>query len=109
MEFLMNNHKWEIIEASRETISTIYKESTGDDTLFMYGLTKFSNHKIYINEEMCKEMKRKTLLHELLHCYIEEYVSIDLDNFNEETMCNICANSHDIIHEIIEKYDKVNG
>lgn len=105
----MNNHKWLVKEVSRDSILQIYRDDTGEDALFVYGLTKYDMHIIFINEEMCFEMKRKTLLHELLHCYIEEYVSIDLDNFNDETMCNICANSHDIIHEIIKKYDKVNG
>ena len=51
-------------------------------------------------------MKRKKLMHELMHCYIEEYVSLELEDYKEETLCNISANSHDIIHKIVEDYFK---
>ena len=43
-------------------------------------------------------------MHELMHCYIEEYISLSLEEYDEETMCNISANSHDIIHEIVDTY-----
>lgn len=104
MEFKMNNHQWEIIEISKDQIKEIYEKETGEETLYVYGLTKYDNHKIYINEELCYDMKRKTIMHELMHCYKEEYISLELDNIEEETLCNISANSHDIIHEIVESY-----
>lgn len=45
-------------------------------------------------------------MHELMRCYIEEYVSLELEDYKEETMRNISANSHDIIHKIVEDYFK---
>lgn len=106
MKFKMNNHEWEIIEIDKHTIKKIYEEEMEEKTLYVYGLTKYDNHKIYINEELCDDMKKKTIMHELMHCYIEEYVSLELEDYQEETMCNISANSHDIIHKIVEDYFK---
>jgi hypothetical protein len=104
MKFKMNNHDWEILELSKEQIIAVYEKEMETETLYVYGLTKYDNHKIYINEELCFDMKRKTLMHELMHCYIEEYVSLELEDYKEETMCNISANSHDIIHKIVDDY-----
>lgn len=104
MKIKMNDHEWEIKELPKEEIKKIYEEETQEETLMVYGLTKYDNHKIYINEELCYDMKRKTLMHELMHCYKEEYISLELDEIDEETLCNISANSHDIIHRIVEEY-----
>lgn len=106
MKFLMNNHEWEIVELPLEEMKDIYEREMQEETIYVYGLTKYDNHKIYINNEMCYDMKRKTLMHELMHCYKEEYVSLELDEINEETLCNLSANSHDIIHKIVEDYFK---
>lgn len=106
MKFKMNNHEWEIIEIPREEIKEIYEKETKEETLMVYGLTSYHNHKIYINAELCFDMKKKTIMHELMHCYIEEYVSLELENYQEETLCNVSANSHDIIHAIVEEYFK---
>jgi hypothetical protein len=103
-EFKMNNHSWNIIELPLEQIKPLYEKYSGEETLYVYGLTKFDEQKIYINTELCFDIKRTTLMHELMHCYKQEYVSLELDNIDEETLCNLSANSHDIIHDIVERY-----
>ena len=45
-------------------------------------------------------------MHELMHCYIDCYVSFQAVVYNEEILCHISANSHDIIHKIVEDYFK---
>lgn len=106
MKFKMNNSNWHIIEIQKEDIKKLYEQETGEETMYVYGLTKFDYQIIYINNDLCDEMKRKTLMHELMHCYKAEYVSLELDNIDEETLCNLVANSHDIIHKIVEDYFK---
>ena len=106
MKFKMNNHEWEIIEERREFVKQKYEEATKEETIEVFGLTQFCEQKIYINKDMHKDLKRHTLMHELLHCYIAEYCSIEQNNYNEEVICDICANSHDIIHKIVEDYFK---
>ena len=104
MKFFMNGHEWELLEVSKERIKEIYEKEMNEEALMVYGLTKYDNHKRYINEELCFDMKRKTIMHELMHCYKEEYISLELDEISEETLCNISANSHDIIHRIVADY-----
>ena len=106
MKFKMNNHEWEIIEADRQFVKQEYEKATNEETIEVFGLTNFCEQKIYLNKNMHKDLKKHTLMHELLHCYISEYCSIEQNNYTEEVMCDISANSHDIIHKIVEDYFK---
>jgi len=106
MKFEMNGREWEIKEIPQKEIVEIYEECTKEEVAAVYGLTKFGSHEIYINSETCYDMKRQTLMHELMHCYINEYMSLSMEEFDDEMLCNISANSHDIIHDIVEEYFK---
>lgn len=106
MKFKINSHEWEIIEESKQAVKERYEDATKEETIEVFGLTNFCEQKIYINRDMHKDLKRHTLMHELLHCYIAEYCSIEQNNYNEEVICDISANSHDIIHKIVEDYFK---
>lgn len=46
MKFKMNNHEWEIKEETREEIKRIYERETEEETLMVYGLTKYDSHEI---------------------------------------------------------------
>lgn len=61
---------------------------------------------IFIDKNLTQDRKRKVLIHELTHCYISEYIAHEEKQFNEEDVADISANSHDIIHSIVEKYFK---
>lgn len=100
----MNNRQWEIEEVSQDKL----KEEVGvkEDSGWYHGLTVYSQLKIYIWKDMNKEAKRQTLMHELLHCYIGEYCSFQDMNYTEDIVCNISANSHDIIDKIVNDYFK---
>lgn len=102
MTFKMNDRTWEIEEVSADWLLDEYKKECGDAT-YCFGLCRYSLQKIYINKEMHHEQKRQTLLHELMHCYIWSYVC-GFNNIGEEALCDISANSHDIIHKIVENY-----
>lgn len=110
MKFKMNNRDWEIIELSQEEIRDHYIEYKydGEPTEGKYfGLTYSDTQKIYIDKDLCKGQKKQTLYHELMHCYIESYITMNIENINEELLCDISANSHDIIHKIAEDYFKL--
>ena len=106
MKFYMNNRQWEIKELSqdemRETF-TKYEEPAKSGRYF--GLTWLDTSSIYIDKDICLDQKKQTLKHELMHCYIGCFLfNDDEKQFSEEDLCNISANSHDIIHEIVEDY-----
>ena len=104
MKFKMNNRTWEIIEKSQEEMKK-YMNCTNEET-FYFGLCIRDKQQIWLCKEVCEEQKKQSLIHELTHCYITCYICMQVDSLHEEYVCDICANSHDIIHEIIENYFK---
>ena len=102
MKFKINNEEWSIIETNQEELK---KLNNDDDSKYVYGLTKYENQTIYLWKDISREQKRKTLIHELTHCYISTVLFSDKHlNMDIETLCDIASCSHDIIHEIVEWY-----
>ncbi len=104
MEFQMNNITYKIKEVSQEEI---VNEAGGDieEDEYFYGLAVYSKQTIYLDEDLSYARKRKTLIHELTHVYIREFITSNgLQNISEEMLCEMNENTHDIIHEIVEKY-----
>lgn len=100
--FKMNNSEYEILEVSQKDLM-IYKQQ---DEGYYYGQTHFTEHQIWIDQDLPLERKKRTLYHELTHVYIREYLTTRDIEPDEEVLCDISANSHDIIHEIVEDYFK---
>lgn len=99
MKFKMNGREWTIREVSNEDMMNMMNDYEG----FTHGSTEYSTLIININE--AAPDKRKTLYHELTHCFMYEYGhNQHTKEFNNEDVCEICACSHDIIHAIVEKY-----
>lgn len=103
--FDINNDTWKIEEKCKDKLLELYKKECKEDDIYMiYGITKKSNQTIYINSEMSEQQKRKTLMHELMHCYLYEFGIHNFSQFDEEDLCNFSAYSHDIIHKIVKDY-----
>ena len=100
MKFKINNRTWTIEEVSQEEM----QKQQGDIEGTYFGLTIPSKQEIWLWEELKSEQKRQTLLHELFHCYSCNYLTFNVVNFNEDDWADVSANSHDIIHEIVEDY-----
>ena len=108
----MNDVVFEIKEISqkeykeyrkKEDIKTCCEET--DTTKGMYfGATHTYSNIIFIDKDLPLDRKRKTLIHELTHCYISEYITHEEKQFSEEDVADISANSHDIVHEIVDNY-----
>ena len=106
MTFEMNNHKWQIKEIAKYEIIDFYKNITKEEDIeTIYGISDFENKIVYINISINLDKKKQTLKHELMHVYIDEYC-LPKNEYSEEELCNFSANSHDIIHEIVESYFK---
>ena len=107
MKFKMNNIEFTIKEVSQEEMKHWYKDDEREEGYY-YGQTHFTAQEVWLDKSLSKERKRKTLMHELMHCYIREYLTTRDITPDEEVLCDLSANSHDIIHEIVEKYFKSN-
>lgn len=99
MEFWMNYVKYAINEVEQKEFYQI-EENDG----YYYGQTHFATQEVWIDKSLSTEKKRKTLIHELTHVYIREYLTSRDIEPTKEVMCDIVANSHDIIHHIVESY-----
>jgi Zn-dependent peptidase ImmA (M78 family) len=112
--FDINGCSWYIEELSQEEIKEemekrykrgIEGEPSRDGRYF--GTTYHDSEVIFLDKELPEDRKRKTLLHELTHCYIGSYITHMEKNYCEEDICDIVANSHDMIHKILEDYFNV--
>ena len=107
MKFKMNDRTWEIKEVDEQSIIDILQPQEEEKIIVANGVTDFQQQMIFLNEKLHLEMKKQTLYHELMHCYIRCYIIFNqLAEINEEMLCDISANSHDIIHKIVEDYFK---
>ena len=106
MEFKMNNSFYAIKEVSQEELQ---REIADEEDGYYYGQTRFQKQMVLIDKDSSVERKRKTLIHELTHIYIREYLTSRDINPDEEVLCDIHANCHDIVHKIVEDYFKRGG
>lgn len=104
MKFKMNNVEFKIKEVDQDELQKWHNDE--EEPGYYYGQTHFMTQEVWLDKICSKEKKRKVLIHELTHAYIREYLSASDIELNEEILCDICANSHDIIHKIVEDYFK---
>lgn len=110
----MNDIEYQIIEMSQKDYKDFRKkeeEDTGSEITdttkgTWYGASHHYQNTIFIDKDLKKDRKRKVLIHELTHCYISEYVTHQEQQYTEEDVADISANSHDIIHKIVAEYFK---
>lgn len=113
MNFKINGMKWTIKELSQEKIKDIQnkrknkeeEDIKNTETRYL-GITYHDDLKIYLDQDLPVDRKKKTLMHELTHCYIGCYITHQEKQYDEEMVADIVSNSHDIIHEIVTKYFK---
>ena len=113
MKFKMNNREWIIRETSQSDIKSMQNKRRANEeenlksiTPRYYGVTYCDMQEIYIDKDLPVDRKRATLIHELTHCYIDNYITHDDKQYSEEDVADIVSNSYDIIHEIVDKYFK---
>lgn len=102
--FQINNNTWQIIEINSEELKEMYEKDMQEKTYYVFGVTQKSRHIIYINADMCEEQKVRTLKHELSHCYIWEYGFYNVEDLNEEVICDIISASNEFIYNTAKLY-----
>ena len=113
MKFEINNITWEIIEQDQEVIKSSLNERRASDdekvkakTPRYYGVTHIDDLQIILDKDLPEQRKRRTLLHELAHCYIASFITHEEKNYDEEMVADIVSNSHEIIGKIANDYFK---
>ena len=111
MKFKINNRTWSIEEKSQSEIKSMQNQRKANEEenlksidMRYYGITYCDTLKIYIDEDLPADRKKSTLIHELTHCYIDNYITHCEKQYSEEDVADIVANSYDIIHEIVGQY-----
>lgn len=111
MVFKMNDRVWEIAEWSQEEIKT-YKNkrrnNSNEDVKSIadryYGVTFYDDLRIVLDKDLPTDVKMNVLKHELAHCYIISYITLQDKTYTEEDVCDLIANSHNIIATIVNEY-----
>lgn len=106
-DFNINNNKWNVIEKEKEELLGTYNKEHEDEAYFVFGLTSYSKHEIWINKEMCLEQKINTLKHELTHCYIWSHGLYNAPHYTNEMVCDIVSSCNDFINEVIKQYKEI--
>ena len=113
MKFKINNRTWSIEEKPQSEIKSIQNQRKANEeenikslSTRYYGITYCDIMQIYIDKDLPEERKKSTLIHELTHCYIDNYITHSEQEYSEEDVADIVSNSYDIIHEIVDKYFK---
>lgn len=108
MKFKINNREWKIKEVEQKAFweddNELEKMNNKDH---YFGRTKVTLNEIWIDKDIPTSLKKKTLYHELIHCYRASFICFySLDNQDEDFWCELISNSHDIIHKIVDDYFK---
>ncbi len=112
MTFELNGIQYEIIEIDQIEYKKLREEQEKQKGIekkenvegIYYGASHFDECKIYLDKDLDYNRKRKTLMHELAHCYINEYITHVDYQLTQEEAADLVANSHDIINQIINDY-----
>ena len=99
--FYINKHKWKVEIRPEEDLLTEYHKRQ-PNAYGCLGLTFYKEHKIWLAEELCKDELKRTLKHELTHCYIWENGFYNVDFNNEEMICDFVASIYDFIENILK-------
>ena len=108
MQFKINNLSWKIIEVEQEKFwEDDNKLNEMNNRKCYLGRCHFDKQEIWLWKKQSEEQKRKTLYHELIHCYRGSFITfMEINEQDEDFWCDIVANSHDIIHEIVSPANK---
>lgn len=104
-----NNNNYEILEISQEEMYNLGPNKNKDRNSYIpFGLTQHTNHKIYINKELCYEEKVRTLRHELMHAWMCSTANNGHREYDEEHICSMIEVSNDVIYKETERYIEEN-
>ena len=104
--FKINDSIWRIYEYDVETMKKEYNARHDEDAYYLFGLTRYPEHEIWLNKEVCMDQKMRTLKHELTHCYIWSYGMYYVPHYTEEMVCDLVSSINSFINLVLDMYLK---
>lgn len=93
-----------------DDIWKVYLVDIIDGTDNIFGQTRYQPQDILLMRSLPSSQLRKTLIHELMHIWLWEAAHYQNEpRFNSEEVCDIVAQSHNFITDVIAKYDAVSS
>lgn len=112
--FKINNEDWKIIELTQKEIIEHKKDKQKygygeviENEGRYYGSTYTDEQVIVLDKDLPLQRKRKTLIHELTHCFISTTITHLEMKYDEEFVADIVTNSFDVISKVINNYFNV--
>ena len=68
------------------------------DSDFNYGITCYNDAHVYINKDLPTDLRKRTLLHEIVHAMLFSYMLRKYESFTEEEMADFVAKYFDKIY-----------
>lgn len=98
MNLEINGNEWKIVEVNEkdEKLKINDKEC--------WGTCMYEEQTIYICQEMRLSKKKQTLMHELSHAFLYEYLLKFQENFDNEELCEFVAKYSQRIGNLANKY-----
>lgn len=100
--FTMGEEKYQIKLVSQEELQ---KHIVDPNDGYYFGQTKFLENTVYLDKNLSPVRLKKTLIHELMHCYIREYVTTYEKDYTEDDVCDLIANAYYIIRDVLYTFD----
>lgn len=97
MNFTVNGLHWHMSYANADLA-----ELNPDDNAYL-GLTKYISQTILIRSDLSHELTRRTVIHELVHCFLFSF-GMQTDKYDEEQLCNFVEAHMDAILDITNHF-----
>ena len=102
MKFEINGFDYEILRVDKNDDNLVVGDSK------KIGCIHFDTCKIYISNNLSRQMEKSTVIHELTHAFMSAYGFLGFEQFNHECICEFISSYAEGIMKITNKYLEIN-
>lgn len=105
--FMINGRTWIIKYESAVNLLERAKKMDEEAT-YAYGFCDYPIQTIFLNKDCSVETQKKTLLHELEHCWLWNNGFSSVSDFSEEMVCDILSDSYAFVLSVLILWEDSN-